>query len=80
MPLAREATRTSPSVDGGRSNVVVFAKRATKANEIKYDAVARREPATSVIGLGRARAGERLRGRHERLATSPPVIAATLAR
>ena len=30
MPLAHEATRTPPSAAGGPSNVVVFAKRATK--------------------------------------------------
>jgi hypothetical protein len=30
VPLAHEATRTPPSAAGGRSNVVVFAKRATK--------------------------------------------------
>ena len=30
MPLAHEATRTPPSAAGGRANVVVVAKQATK--------------------------------------------------
>jgi hypothetical protein len=33
VPLAHEATRTPPSAARGRSNVVVFAKRATKPDE-----------------------------------------------